>query len=167
MDHSSISRRHDASRETAASRGGIMLNLAAMLNLHRRTLFRAALPTTALAAALVIALGLSAGAARAQEADGVWMREDGASKVQFSPCGAALCGTIVWLKNPNSKAHVGQKVFFDMARADQNSWTGQAFNPEDSKTYSGKMVVNGKKLRTSGCVFGGLICKSMTWARAN
>jgi uncharacterized protein (DUF2147 family) len=29
------------------------------------------------------------------------------------------------------------------------------------------MVVNGGKLRTSGCVFGGLICKSMTWARAN
>lgn len=138
-----------------------MLNLGTMLNLNCRRLFRAALP----AAALVAALG--APAARAQDAEGVWMREDGASKVQFSPCGAALCGTVVWLKNPNSKAHVGQKVFFDMARADQNSWTGQAFNPEDGKTYSGKMVVNGKKLRTSGCVFGGLICKSMTWARAN
>jgi uncharacterized protein (DUF2147 family) len=161
MDHSSISRRHDASPETAALRGGTMLHF------HRRTLLRAAFPAAALVATLVIALGLSAGAARAQEADGVWMREDGASKVQFSPCGQALCGTIVWLKNPNSKAHVGQKVFFDMARADQNSWTGQAFNPEDGRTYSGKMVVNGKKLRTSGCVFGGLICKSMTWARAN
>jgi uncharacterized protein (DUF2147 family) len=140
-----------------------MLNLATILNLDCRTLFRAALPV----AAFVAALGLSASAVRAQDADGVWMREDGASKVQFSPCGAALCGTIVWLKNPDSKAHVGQKVFFDMARADQNSWTGQAFNPEDGKTYSGKMVVNGRKLRTSGCVFGGLICKSLTWARAN
>lgn len=143
-----------------------MLNLGTMLKLDCRWLFRAALPA-ALVLALVVACGLSAPAAHAQDADGVWMREDGASKVQFSPCGAALCGTIIWLKNPNSKAHIGQKVFFDMARADQNSWTGEAFNPEDGKTYSGKMVVNGKKLRTSGCVFGGLICKSMTWARAN
>jgi uncharacterized protein (DUF2147 family) len=112
-------------------------------------------------------LALSATALRAEDADGVWMREDGASKVRFSSCGDSLCGTIVWLKNPESKAHVGQKVFYDMARADQNSWTGHAFNPEDGKTYSGKMVISGKKLRTSGCVFGGLICKSMNWVRAN
>jgi uncharacterized protein (DUF2147 family) len=112
-------------------------------------------------------LAMGASAARAEDAAGTWMREDGASKIQFASCGAALCGTVVWLKNPNSKAHVGEKVFFDMARADQNSWTGSAFNPEDGKTYSGKMVVSGRKLRTSGCVLGGLICKSMNWTRAN
>ncbi|WP_374547115.1 DUF2147 domain-containing protein [Rhodoblastus sp.] len=125
------------------------------------------LRTIRIAATALAALTLGVAGARAQEAEGVWMREDGASKVQFSPCGGGLCGTVVWLKNPNSKAHIGQKVFFDMARADQTSWTGQAFNPEDGKTYSGKIVVNGKKLRTSGCVLGGLICKSMNWVRAN
>ena len=113
------------------------------------------------------ALAPGASGAATQEAEGLWMREDGASKIQLAPCGGALCGVIVWLRNPNSKAHVGQKVFFDMTRADQNSWTGQAFNPDDGKTYSGKMVVSGKKLRTSGCVFGGLICKTMYWVRAN
>lgn len=126
-----------------------------------------ALSRAGLAATMMAALALGAANARAQDAEGLWMREDGASKIQFSPCGAALCGAIVWLKNPASKARVGQKVFFDMVRADQNSWTGQAFNPEDGKTYSGKMVVAGKKLRTSGCVFGGLICKTMLWVRAN
>jgi len=114
----------------------------------------------------IAALGSTAGLA-AQEAEGVWMRDDGASKIQILPCGAKLCGAIVWLKNPKSKAHVGQQVFFDMIRADQNSWTGRALNPEDGKTYSGKMVVSGKKLRTSGCVFGGLICKTMYWVRSN
>lgn len=110
---------------------------------------------------------LSAGAASAlaQDADGLWTREDGAARIQFSPCGAALCGVIVWLKRANSKAHVGQQVFFDMTRADQNSWTGKAFNPEDGKTYSGKMVLSGKKLKTSGCVLGGLICKTVAWQR--
>ncbi|MCI4680045.1 DUF2147 domain-containing protein [Rhodoblastus acidophilus] len=106
-------------------------------------------------------------AAAAQDAEGTWMREDGATKIRFAPCGGALCGTVVWLKNPHSKARVGQRVFFDMVRADQNSWAGRAFNPQDGKTYSGRMVVSGKKLRTSGCVFGGLICKTMYWVRAN
>jgi uncharacterized protein (DUF2147 family) len=101
----------------------------------------------------------------AQDAQGVWTRADGAARIQFSPCGAALCGAIVWLKDSSSKAHVGQQVFFDMARADQNSWTGNAFNPEDGKIYSGKMVLSGKKLKTSGCVLGGLICKTVLWRR--
>jgi uncharacterized protein (DUF2147 family) len=54
-----------------------------------------------------------------------------------------------------------------MARADQNTWTGKAFNPEDGKTYSGKMVLIGAKLKTSGCAFGGLIRKNAAWVRAN
>ncbi|MGO8738507.1 DUF2147 domain-containing protein [Rhodoblastus sp.] len=120
------------------------------------------------AAVLALAALASAGAAAAsQEAEGVWLREDGASKIRFEPCGDALCGTVIWLRNPRSKAHVGEKVFFDMVRADQNSWKGHAFNPDDGKTYGGRMVVSGKKLRTSGCVFGGLICKTMYWVRSN
>ncbi len=54
-----------------------------------------------------------------------------------------------------------------MVRADQNSWTGRAFNPEDGRTYSGKMVLNGRRLKTSGCVLGGLICKTVAWQRFN
>jgi uncharacterized protein (DUF2147 family) len=40
---------------------------------------------------------LSAGAASAltQDADGRWTRDDGAARIQFSPCGAPLCGVIV------------------------------------------------------------------------
>ncbi len=45
-------------------------------------------------------------------------------------------------------------------------WTGSAFNPDDGKTYSGKMTLKGDRLVTAGCVFGGLICKSVSWIRA-
>jgi len=115
-----------------------------------------------------LALGLMGAPAFAVDAEGVWMREDGASKVEFSSCGSALCGAIFWLRNPNAaKGHVGQQVFTGMVRADQNSWAGTAFNPDDGRTYSGKMVLSGKRLRTSGCVLGGLICKSVNWVRAN
>ena len=123
----------------------------------------------AVSRAAVVVASLHAGGANAltPDAEGVWTREDGAVRIQFSPCGPALCGVIVWLKHPAAKAQVGDKVFYDMARADQNTWTGKAFNPEDGKTYSGKMVLFGSKLKTSGCAFGGLICKNVVWLRAN
>ncbi len=46
-----------------------------------------------------------------------------------------------------------------------NVWTGSAFNPDDGKTYSGRMTLSGDHLTTAGCVFGGLICKSVSWTR--
>lgn len=116
------------------------------------------------AVCLVFVAGLG-GAARADDALGAWTRDDGTVKIEFSLCGSALCGAVVWLKNPHAVAKVGQRVFFDMARSDQITWIGKAFNPEDGRTYAGKMVLSGKKLKTSGCVLGGLICKTVMWVR--
>lgn len=122
---------------------------------------------TKLALAAVLATATAAGA-QAAEATGTWVRSDGTSKVRFAPCGGALCGTISWLKNPaESKGRVGQRVFFDMKPSGANSWAGSAFNPEDGKTYTGKMTVSGDSLTTKGCVLGGIICKSVSWSRAN
>lgn len=116
----------------------------------------------------VFALALIAAPALAQELSGTtWLRETGASRVKFAPCGDALCGAIVWLKDPNGPAKLGQQVFFDMKPDGAGQWKGQAFNPEDGKTYSGKMTLSGTTLTTAGCVFGGLICKSTNWAKAN
>lgn len=119
-----------------------------------------------LAAAFVLA-SLSV-PALAQDVTGTWLRENGESRVRFAKCGEAICGTVVWLKNPeSSKSKVGQRVFFDMVPNGSNAWTGKAFNPEDGKTYSGKMSLSGSSLTTAGCVAGGLICRSVSWARAN
>lgn len=105
--------------------------------------------------------------ALASEATGVWLREDGKTKVRFAACGGeALCGTIIWLRDKDSPARLGQKVFFDMTPNGEGVWAGSAFNPEDGKTYSGKIALNGGVLRTSGCALGGLICKSFNWRRA-
>ncbi len=106
--------------------------------------------------------------ALAQSAVGTWQRENGASRVRIAPCGEALCGTVVWLKNPaESKSKIGQRVFFDMKPNGANAWAGQAFNPDDGKTYSGKMNVSGDTLTTAGCVAGGLICRSVSWSKFN
>ena len=116
----------------------------------------------------VFAFVFLAAPALAQDLAGTtWLRETGASRVKFAPCGEALCGSIVWLKDPNGPAKLGQQVFFDMKPDGAGQWAGQAFNPEDGKTYSGKMTLSGATLTTAGCVFGGLICKSTNWSKAN
>jgi uncharacterized protein (DUF2147 family) len=116
-----------------------------------------------------VALGLLALSvpASAQSASGTWLRDTGASKVRIGPCGPNLCGSISWLKDPTDKAKVGQRIFYDMKPQDDGTWKGSAFNPEDGKTYSGKMSVSGNTLTTAGCVFGGIICKTVRWSRAN
>ena len=115
-------------------------------------------------AAMLAATGVGA---KAGDARGEWLRDTGASKVRIAPCGGeALCGAIIWLKDSGGPAKVGQQVFFDMKPHGENVWAGSAFNPEDGKTYSGKMTLSGDHLTTAGCVFGGLICKSVAWTRA-
>ena len=106
-------------------------------------------------------------AARAGDVKGEWTRDDGKTKVRFVGCGGgAVCGSITWLHDPNSPAKVGQQVFFDMKPSGDSAWAGRAFNPDDGKTYSGKMTLSGDRLATAGCVLGGLICKSFGWTRA-
>lgn len=115
------------------------------------------------------ALGLLVGAsgAAAQEVVGTWERDTGASRVRFTKCGEALCGSLSWLKDTNGPAKVGQRIFYDMKPNGANKWSGSAFNPEDGKTYSGTMTLSGNTLTTAGCVMGGLICRSVKWNRSN
>ena len=115
------------------------------------------------------ALGLLAGVsgATAQEVVGTWERDTGASRVRFTKCGEALCGSLAWLKDTSGPAKVGQRIFYDMKPNGANKWSGSAFNPEDGKTYSGTMTLSGNTLTTAGCVMGGLICRSVKWSRSN
>ena len=123
---------------------------------------------SAAAAATAALLAMSGAApAAAQDVAGVWLRDTGASKVRFARCGDAICGTLSWLKDTSGPAKVGQRIFYDMKPAGPGKWSGSAFNPEDGKTYTGTMTLSGNALTTSGCVLGGLICRSVQWARAN
>jgi uncharacterized protein (DUF2147 family) len=118
-------------------------------------------------AACASAILVSALSPALADPSGTWMRDNGASRVKVAPCGASLCGTIVWLKDADGPSKVGQRVFYDMAPAGANKWSGKAFNPEDGKTYSGTMTMAGSSLTTSGCALGGLICRSVNWRKVN
>ena len=125
--------------------------------------------TRTLLAALSAASLLLAGTAAQADVIGTWLRESGASHVKFAPCGGgAICGHLTWLKpGVETKAKVGQRVFYGMKPNGANTWSGSDFNPEDGQTYTGKMSLSGNTLTTQGCVMGGMICKSTTWTRVN
>lgn len=129
--------------------------------------------------ATLAALGLVllAGAARAQSSDpsGTYLSESGETRVKIAKCGSAHCGTIVAVQGDAKDVHnpdpalrnrslVGIRMISDIQPAGEG-FTGQLYNYKDGKTYKGKMAFQGKAMQLSGCVLGGLICRSQTWTK--
>jgi uncharacterized protein (DUF2147 family) len=134
-------------------------------------------------AALAFAIAESASA----DPIGQWLTEGGRSRVRVAECGGALCGTVIWLKEPNdpetgkpkldaknadvskrSRSLVGVQILLGAKPNGNKTWTGQVYNAEDGKTYSGTLTELGpNSLKLEGCALAGLICKAQTWTRAN
>jgi uncharacterized protein (DUF2147 family) len=48
-----------------------------------------------------------------------------------------------------------------------SKWSGQVYNAEDGKTYSGNLTLqDANTIKLEGCVMS-FICKASTWTRAN
>jgi uncharacterized protein (DUF2147 family) len=141
-------------------------------------------PALLLAAIAVSATALTSGPARAGDPAGVWLNEDGDSKIKISQCGGAICGNIFWLKHPNDdggkpkvdrnnadaskrgRPIMGVPIVLSMKPDGADKWSGQVYNAEDGKTYSGSFSLDGaNKAVLKGCV--AIICKSKTWTRSN
>jgi uncharacterized protein (DUF2147 family) len=82
----------------------------------------------------------SAQYAFAGDVSGIWLHEDGGSKVRFAPCGAAVCGTIVWLKDKSGAGKVGQRVFYDMMPTGDNALGGQGVRAFERQGIFGQDV---------------------------
>ena len=121
--------------------------------------------------AYVAALGLFAAAAQADPVEGVWQTqpdEGSFAHVTMAPCGAKLCGVITRTFNASGEyksPNIGRKLVIDMAPQGGNTYTGKVWRPANDKIYRGKASVSGDRMSLSGCVAGGLICKSQTWVR--
>ena len=125
--------------------------------------------------------------ALAADPHGVWLTEPGTSRIRIADCSGALCGTIVWLKDPNdaetqkpkldkfnadaskrSRPLMGVTIVIGMKPSGTDKWSGQVYNAEDGKTYSGSVTMQGANaLKLEGCALGGLLCKAQTWSRVN
>jgi uncharacterized protein (DUF2147 family) len=113
--------------------------------------------TSVKALTLSAVLALVAGQALAASPRGTWRVQDGSGSVRIAACGRHLCGY-----TPD-----GQVVLRNMASQGPNSWAGTMIDIRGGGTnYSGTMsLVTDDTLRVQGCVPGGNMCGSETWAR--
>jgi uncharacterized protein (DUF2147 family) len=142
------------------------------------------LSTAAVATAL---FGASLSSVLAADPFGNWLTEDGKATVRIANCGGTLCGTIIALKEANDpktgrpkidennadaslrgRPMVGVQIVLGMKPSGTaNKWTGQVYNAEDGKTYSGSLTLqDANTIKLEGCILGGLVCKASKWTRS-
>ena len=133
----------------------------------------------ALAFSILASLALASPAlAQGQEPTGTYLSETGDTRVRIARCGGAYCGTIVAVRgetkdvnNPDpalkTRNLVGVRMISDI-RPSGDGFEGSLYNYKDGRTYSGRMSFSaGNAMQLSGCVLGGLICRTQTWTRVN
>jgi len=142
--------------------------------------------TAATLLAAMTTLAMTTGRVHAAEPTGTWLTKDRDARVAIAPCGAALCGRVVWLKDaidPTTRTPMTDKFNRDPSRRNRplmgveilsdmkptgtpSKWSGRIYYPESGKTYSSNMkLISPNALVVEGCV--SFYCQAETWTRAN
>ncbi|MEI9928688.1 MAG: DUF2147 domain-containing protein [Sphingomonas sp.] len=105
---------------------------------------------------------------------GVWRNTRNTVHIRVSPCGEAVCGTVVWAADQakadarRGSGHdlIGTQLLRGFHRSDDGSWRGQLYIPDiDSKASATVTFVTADLILVSGCAFLGIACKSQHWHR--
>jgi uncharacterized protein (DUF2147 family) len=134
-----------------------------------------------LAAVVLAAATALASPAFAGDPTGLWQTPTNGGQVRISRCGQALCGVLVTsshiradpntLDTHNSNRALRGRTLRNLPLL--NGFTGgpavwrggTVYNPEDGRTYSGTITLDGDNtLRLQGCVVRPL-CRTQTWTR--
>jgi uncharacterized protein (DUF2147 family) len=139
-------------------------------------------PFRAAAAFALLLCGFALADAQAAEPTGTWLTQAGDAHIRIAHCGAALCGTVVWLKdtidpdtgkppvdarNPDPRKR-GRRILglriFAMTPDGQGAWAGSIYNSDDGQTYAGKLLWHSAdRLEVQGCA--GALCGGENWRR--
>jgi len=144
------------------------------------------------AAIVVAAIGLaviSIAPALAADPLGTWLTEEQTAKIRIVNCGGALCGNIVWLKEPidpetnqpktdknnpdpslRSRPLLGVPIVLSMKPSGTpNKWDGQVYkaDADNPGIYTGSFTMTGPNTaQLTGCV-AIIVCKTKSWTRTN
>jgi uncharacterized protein (DUF2147 family) len=122
----------------------------------------------------------------ASDPNGVWLSADGRVKVRVTNCDGALCGTVVWLKEPldaqtqrprtdklnpdvnkRDRPMLGLQVVQGLRPLSENEWSGLIYNADEGQSYNINLTLVGStKLSLEGCILAAF-CKVQTWTRAD
>ncbi len=96
---------------------------------------------------------------------GLWARGDGKAKVKVERCGDAICATNTWIREGTKGEKAGDVLVMSVKPEDPGRWSGTAFDRQRDLTYRMSLTIEGKSMRTEGCVLAGIVCKEMAWTR--
>ena len=117
---------------------------------------------------VLVALALLAGGPSLAEEPpiyGVWLRDGHDERLEFYDCDGKLCAREDALTSVEGGPP--QIVLRSAAKAGNNQWKGELFNPENGKTYTGKIHYNPPdQLSLTGCLIA-FLCQSETWTRSD
>jgi uncharacterized protein (DUF2147 family) len=135
--------------------------------------------------ALALGLGLIGTPAIAADAVGNWLTPGGRGMVAVTDCGGALCGNIVWLKEPNDadgqplrdhlnkdedlrgRKIMGLPILLGLTPQGANVWQGAVYDPERGRSFDVTLTFDGaNQMSLRGCGLGGLVCKTQIWVRS-
>lgn len=130
-----------------------------------------------LLACLIAPASAPAGAVAQPSGDpvtGLWINPYHSVAVRNHFCGNALCGQVVWA-SPDAQADAHESGVSNLIGLDllQNyhahspgTWKGVALVPDMGRKFSSQIeVLSPSRIRISGCILHGLICKSQVWTR--
>ncbi len=107
----------------------------------------------------------TAGTSLAEPLLGTWRtapQDDGTmGHVRIAPCGAALCGTLVFSLDPAGKEVAnpenGMLILTETRATGGGEYRGKIYAPDRDQTYASRLLLEGDSLKVSGCVLG--ICR--------
>ncbi|WP_419808177.1 DUF2147 domain-containing protein [Sphingomonas sp.] len=131
--------------------------------------------TGALAALMMTAVAASVSAAPAMTIpEGLWVNPHNSVVVRTGPCGAKLCGWVVWgsrqakedARDGGVADLLGTELLQDYGGDGPGAWSGTVFVPDKGRHFASTIQqLSPASLKISGCILGGLICKSQVWNR--
>jgi uncharacterized protein (DUF2147 family) len=116
------------------------------------------------------------GGAAASPLDGIWRNRNGTVEIRVAPCGPNVCGTVVAARGDalvDARAGglaslVGTRVMHDYALRGDGTWHGRVFVPQLGRTLPSRIrFVDRFTVEVSGCVLGGIVCKTKVWRRVS
>lgn len=120
-----------------------------------------------LACLMLAAVGVQQHAlASAPSPIGKWARADGGSKIDLTQCGQEYCAVNIWVRNPNGREKVGDKLEMALVpEANPAILKGRAYDVRRDMHYEMTMTLMGDQMHTQGCILFGILCKSADWNR--
>jgi uncharacterized protein (DUF2147 family) len=106
--------------------------------------------------------------ANAQEITGIWLTENGESKVEIYEHKSELFGKVIWVKEQTEKAQkdVGEIVLKKFVRQKDNTYRGSIFAPHLNKNVKGVIIPKSEsEIIVRGFLGISLLGSSQKWKR--